>query len=91
MTLKWKFNISVASTENCVLSSFFSVLIGECFLPCLFNWLSCGVFLRNYKFKYRACSGTLLLGMREYRYAQVLFGLVFLHAFTQLHRTRYYN
>lgn len=71
MTLKWKFNISPASTENCLLSSFFSVLSSEYFLPCLFSWVSWGVFLRNYKFKYRACCGTLLLGMREYRYAQV--------------------
>lgn len=36
-------------------------------------------------------SGTLLWGTRELRHAQVLFGLVFLNVFTQLHRTRDYS
>lgn len=96
MTLEWKFNTIPNSTETYLLSSFFFfflVLDAECFLPCLFNWFSCEVFLGICKFRYRA---VMTQSTEWYRAAgaegfssPIWFGLP--NVFIQRHSTRKYS
>lgn len=93
MPLEWKFNISPTPTDTC-LSSFFSALSGECFLPCLFDWFSCGVIFRIYKFTaelgwLRAPGGACCWGWGNWDVLRSCC-LVFLQV-SQLHRTRSYS
>lgn len=96
MTLEWKFNTIPNSTETYLLSSFFFfflVLDAGCFLPCLFNWFSCEVFLRICKFRYRAVmtqsTQWYLAAGAEGFSSPIWFGLS--NVFVQLHSTRKYS
>ena len=94
MTLEWKFNTIPNSTKTYLLSSFFFlVLDAECFLPCLFNWFSCEVFLGICKFRYRAVmtrsTQWYLAAGAEGFSGPIWFGLS--NVFIQLHSTRKYS
>lgn len=94
MTLEWKFNTIPNSTETYLLSFFFFlVLDAECFLPCLFNWFSCEVFLGICKFRYRAVmtqsTESYCAAGAEGFSSPIWFGLS--NVFIQRHSTRKYS